>query len=148
MQDNHSYTEILAMLQAGVSPEEIAKDFTDTLNAAEAEYHKTRNAAAVDAILEELVDQINVALQKYNSIYGSQKSLNEFFTVDEIKQAFNAKIQGKNLDVTLNVVAEPKQAPKGQKKVSLQDYVNNMSEEELADAWKDALNGLIELFSR
>lgn len=144
MQDNHSYAEILTMLQAGVSPEEIAKDFTDTLNAAEAEYHKQNVIAKFDANLAELVDQFNLALQNYNSIYGSQKSCAKFFTADEIKDILNAKIQGKNLAVNLNVIADTG----AQKKMTLQDFVDNMSEEELEQAWKDSLNGLIQLFSK
>ena len=106
MQDNHSYAEILTMLQAGVSPEEIAKDFTDTLNAAETEYRKQNVIAKFDANLAELVDQFNLALQNYNSIYGNQKSYAKSFTADEIKGILNAKIQGKNLAVNLNVVAD------------------------------------------
>ena len=151
MQDNHSYGEILTMLQAGVSAEEIAKDFTDTLNAAEAEYKRARGRAMAEAVLEELTEQINVALQKYSSVYGSQnKSLNTF-TVDEIREAFNAKIEGKNLNVKLNIVADPKQAAKvptqaGQKKMSLQEFVDNMSEDELTQAWNDAVQHLVELF--
>lgn len=147
MQDNHSYGEILTMLQAGVSAEEIARDFTDTLNAAEAEYKRACSREKVEALLEELTEQINVALQKYSSIYGSQnKSLNTF-TVDEIREAFNAKIEGKNL----NIVADPKQAAKAptqasQKKMSLQDFVDNMSEDELTQAWNDAVQHLVELF--
>lgn len=144
MQDNHSYAEILTMLQAGVSPEEIAKDFTDTLNAAEAEYRKQNVIAKFDANLAELVDQFNLALQNYNSIYGNQKSYAKSFTADEIKGILNAKIQGKNLAVNLNVVADTA----AQKKMSLDEFVANMSEEELEQAWKDSLNGLIQLFSK
>lgn len=144
MQDNHSYAEILTMLQAGVSPEEIAKDFTDTLNAAEAEYRKQNVIAKFDANLAELVDQFNLALQNYNSIYGSQKSCAKFFTADEIKDILNAKIQGKNLAVNFNVVADTG----AQKKMTLDEFVANMSETELEQAWKDSLNGLVQLFSK
>lgn len=151
MQDNHSYAEILTMLQAGVSPEEIAKDFTDTLNAAEAEFRKQNVIAKFDENLAELVDQFNLALQNYNSIYGSEKSCAKFFTADEIKGILNAKIQGKNLAVNLNVKVDPTQPvkiPTQAKKMSLQDFIDGMSEEELAEAWDSALNGLIQLFSK
>lgn len=138
MQDNHSYAEILTMLQAGVSPEEIAKDFADTLNAAENEFRKANLKARVDESVKELVDQINLVLQNYNSIYGTEKSCPKLFTADEIKGILNAKIEGKNLN---QAAAEP------HKKMTLQEFVDNMDSEELQAAWEDSLRGLINLFS-
>lgn len=136
MVNTHAFDEILAALRAGTPVAEIAQDLTETLNAAEAEYNKARN----DAILEELVDQINVALQKYSVLYGNKKPCTKLFTVDEIKQAFEAKIQGKNLACGGPAVAL--------KKPTLQEFVDNMSDEEMQDAWKDTLNSLITLFSK
>lgn len=138
MQDNHSYAEILTMLQAGVSPEEIAKDFADTLNAAENEFKRANLKARVDGSIVELVDQINLVLQNYNSIYGSEKSCPELFTTDEIKGILNAKIEGKNLNKVSN---------KPQQKMTLQEFVDSMDPEELQAAWEDSLRGLINLFS-
>jgi hypothetical protein len=144
MQDNHSYAEILTMLQAGVSPEEIAKDFTDTLNAAEADFKKITMEAKLHGQIQDLTHEINALLENWNKFYGNEKSCAKFFTADEIKGILNAKIQGKNLNVNLNVVADTA----AQKKMTLQDFVDNMSEEELEQAWKDSLNGLIQLFSK
>ena len=140
MVNTHAYDEILAALRAGTPVAEIAQDLTETLNAAEAEYNKVRNDAVAQAILEELVDQMNTALQKYGFIYGNKKPCTKLFTVDEIKQAFEAKIQGKNLAHGEPVVAL--------KKPSLQEFINDMSDEEMQDAWKDTLNSLITLFSK
>lgn len=144
MQDNHSYAEILTMLQAGVSPEEIAKDFTDTLNAAEADFKKMSMEAKLHGQIQDLTHEINALLENWNKFYGNEKSSCENFTAAEIKGILNAKIQGKNLAVNLNVVADTG----AQKKMTLQDFVDNMSEEELEQAWKDSLNGLIQLFSK
>lgn len=140
MVNTHAFDEILAALRAGTPVAEIAQDLTETLNAAEAEYNKARNDAVAQAILEELVDQINVALQKYSVLYGNKKPCTKLFTVDEIKQAFEAKIQGKNLAYGGPAVAL--------KKPSLQEFVNDMTDEEMQDAWKDTLNSLITLFSK
>lgn len=69
-----NYNDIAEMLSAGKSADEIAKEFTDALNKAQAEVKaqeaKKTAAAEHDAKLNEVADRIAVALQDYLVLNG------------------------------------------------------------------------------
>lgn len=143
MINNYTYSEILNMLQAGVSIDEIARDFAETLNAAEADFRKVTVEAELHGQIQDLTHSMNTLLENWRKLYGNEKSSCEIFTVDEIKGILNAKIQGKNLkrDEKPCRVQEPK------KKQTLQEFVDDMTPDELAAAWEEALESLLDCFS-
>lgn len=95
MIDIQTKSELMTRLAAGCSAEEIAKDFSDTLNAAVAEHEATLAHQNFNEEMESLVDEINVFLAMYCDLYKIQRNDNDIFTVDDIIEAFEAKIQGK-----------------------------------------------------
>lgn len=92
-----NYEEIAAMLAAGKSTDEIAKEFTDALNKAAAEQKAAEEAkaksAAKDEKLNEIAQAISFALNEYAVVAGIsdvkltradvRKMLDEFLPVVE-----------------------------------------------------------------
>lgn len=92
-----NYEEIAAMLAAGKSADEIAKEFTDALNKASAEQKAAEEAkaksAAKDEKLNEIAQAISFALNEYAVVAGIsdvkltradvRKMLDEFLPVVE-----------------------------------------------------------------
>lgn len=92
-----NYEEIAAMLAAGKSADEIAKEFTDALNKAAAEQKAAEEAkaknAAKDEKLNEIAQAISFALNEYAVVAGIsdvkltradvRKMLDEFLPVVE-----------------------------------------------------------------
>lgn len=92
-----NYDEIAAMLAAGKSADEIAKEFTDALNKASAEQKAAEEAkaknAAKDEKLNEIAQAISFALNEYAVVAGIpdvkltradvRKMLDEFLPVVE-----------------------------------------------------------------
>jgi hypothetical protein len=96
MIDLNTKSEILNKLTAGVAADEIARDFTDTLNAALAEQKQAARELEFMEKVGSLVDEINVVLLDYCELHGAQNSNGKFFTTDELIEAFKAKIEGPN----------------------------------------------------
>ena len=96
MIDLNTKSEILNKLTAGVAADEIARDFTDTLNAALAEQKQAARELEFMEKVGSLVDEINVVLLDYCELHGAQNSNDKFFTTDELIEAFKAKIEGPN----------------------------------------------------
>jgi hypothetical protein len=94
MIDLNTKSEILNKLTAGVAADEIARDFTDTLNAALAEQKQAARELEFMEKVGSLVDEINVVLLDYCELHGAQNSNGKFFTTDELIAAFKAKIEG------------------------------------------------------
>ena len=94
MIDLNTKSEILNKLTAGVAADEIARDFTDTLNAALAEQKQATRELEFMEKVGSLVDEINVVLLDYCELHGAQNSNGKFFTTDELIAAFKAKIEG------------------------------------------------------
>ena len=94
MIDLNTKSEILNRLAAGVAADEIARDFTDTLNAALAEQKQATRELEFMEKVGSLVDEINVVLLDYCELHGAQNSNGKFFTTDELIAAFKAKIEG------------------------------------------------------
>lgn len=143
MINNHSYSEILNMLQAGVPIDEIARDFTETLNAAEADFRKSNAEAELNEQIQDLTHSMNTILENWRKLYGNEKSSCETFTVADMIGILNAKIQGKNLKQE----EKPCRVQEPKKKQTLQEFVNDMTPDELAAAWEDALDTLLNCFS-
>lgn len=146
MINTSAFEEILEALKAGTPVTEIAKDLTDTLNAAEEEYRKDCVRVEAQAAVNELVVQMNLALQNYCKLYGNVKQTNNSFTADEVRGILNAKIHGTNLDPVIAPVQREENI--GRKKPTLQEFVDDMSEDEMRQAWEDTLQSLITLFSK
>lgn len=96
MIDLNTKSEILNKLTAGVAADEIARDFTDTLNAALAEQKQAARELEFMEKVGSLVDEINVVLLDYCELHGAKNSNGKFFTTDELIEAFKAKIEGPN----------------------------------------------------
>lgn len=96
MIDLNTKSEILNKLTAGVAADEIARDFTDTLNAALAEQKQAARELEFMEKVGSLVDEINVVLLDYCELHGAQNSDGKFFTTDELIEAFKAKIESSN----------------------------------------------------
>ena len=94
MIDLNTKSEILNKLAAGVAADEIARDFTDTLNAALAEQKQATRELEFMEKVGSLVDEINVILLDYCELHGAQNSNGKFFTTDELIEAFKTKIEG------------------------------------------------------
>lgn len=107
MIDLNTKSEILNKLTAGVAADEIARDFTDTLNAALAEQKQATRELEFMEKVGSLVDEINVVLLDYCELHGAQNSNGKFFTTDELIEAFKAKIEGPNTTCTCARSPEP-----------------------------------------
>lgn len=105
MIDLNTKSEILNKLSAGVAADEIARDFTDTLNAALAEQKQAARELEFMEKVGSLVDEINVVLLDYCELHGAQNSSGKFFTTDELIAAFKAKI--KDPDTTCQCARSP-----------------------------------------
>lgn len=108
MIDLNTKSEILNKLAAGVAADEIARDFTDTLNAALAEQKQAARELEFMEKVGSLVDEINVVLLDYCELHGAKNSDGKFFTTDELIAAFKAKIEGPN--TTCQCVRSPEPA--------------------------------------
>lgn len=108
MIDLNTKSEILNKLTAGVAADEIARDFTDTLNAALAEQKQAARELEFMEKVGSLVDEINVVLLDYCELHGAQNSNDKFFTTDELIEAFKAKIEGP--DTTCQCARSPEPA--------------------------------------
>lgn len=107
MIDLNTKSEILNRLAAGVDADEIARDFTDTLNAALAEQKQAAKELEFMEKIGSLVDDINVALLDYCELHGAKNSDGKFFSTDELIAAFKAKIEGPNTTCSCARSPEP-----------------------------------------
>ena len=134
MIDLNTKSEILNKLTAGVAADEIARDFTDTLNAALAEQKQATRELEFMEKVGSLVDEINVVLLDYCELHGAKNSDSKFFTTDELIAAFKAKIEGS--DTTCQCARSPEPARSNTPNLDLiveravDDALSNIKEED------------------
>lgn len=149
MIDLNTKSEILNKLAAGVDADEIARDFTDTLNAALAEQKQATKELEFMEKIGSLVDDINVALLDYCELHGAKNSDGKFFSTDELIEAFKAKLAGAKICCTIKAANAPAPTTTGAQpdlgrevERIVDEALSNVSEED----WNKVLNLLNHLF--
>lgn len=75
--------DILARLQAGESPDAIAQEMVDVLNAANAEYAQAQEKEKIDADKKQIVTEIAELVKKYILTYYPDSTMAEAVTEED-----------------------------------------------------------------
>lgn len=87
------------MLSDGYSEQDVAAQMTSVLNETLKACNKAKATTELYEKMDDLVHQNNLVLENYCKLRGIKKSSYETFTVDDLIEAFENKIEGKSAHI-------------------------------------------------
>ena len=144
------------MLSDGYSEQDVAAQMTSVLNETLKAFNKAKETTVLYEKMDDLVHQNNLVLESYCKLRGIEKSSYETFTIDDLIEAFENKIEGKSahIEAPRGDVPEKEEEPQVKGKCVIKDLdtgevkERDFTERDLEDAWNFMAKAFGDLLSK